>query len=287
MHETKLNKKGLALQEKFAFHLKPIYSPNLRRKLLSESIAEEMSKKSSEKDDCNADIEQINERIEETELGLKILLSSLKVNENANTVLNDNGKAKIRLPEIPLPEFSGKIAEFANFKNQFTNLISNNDQLSDSQKLYYLRASLKGEAKLLESSSDNFQSLFKALSDRYENQRQLIDSHVLELINYDKILNESAKELRALMDCVNKNMRALIRSLKYEQNKLSDVMLINIILQKIDRESRKQFELSLTTAEIPTFDILMKFLEKRSSLLDSINRIPNSKMINRNTVCIK
>ncbi|GBL86823.1 hypothetical protein AVEN_96055-1 [Araneus ventricosus] len=62
------------------------------------------------------DIEQINERIEETEVGLKILLRSLKVNENTNTVLNDNGKAKIRLPEIPLPEFSGKIAEFANFK---------------------------------------------------------------------------------------------------------------------------------------------------------------------------
>ncbi|GBN06421.1 hypothetical protein AVEN_78119-1 [Araneus ventricosus] len=228
------------------------------------------------------DIEQINERIEETEVGLKILLSSLKVNENANTVLNDNGKAKIRLPEIPLPEFSGKIAEFANFKNQFTNLISNNDQLNDSQKLYYLRASLKGESKLLESSSDNFQSLFKALSDRYENQRQLTDSHVLEIINYDKIHSESTKEMRALMDCLNKNIRAL-KVLKYEQNKLSDVMLINIILQKIDRESRKQFELSLKTAEIPTFNILMKFLEKRSSLLDSINRIPNSKMINRNT----
>ncbi|GBO05840.1 hypothetical protein AVEN_120845-1 [Araneus ventricosus] len=223
------------------------------------------------------DIEQINERIEETEVGLKILLS----NENTITVLNDNGKAKIRLPEIPLPEFSGKIAEFANFKNQFTNLISNNDQLNDSQNLYYLSASLKGEAKLLESSSDNFQSLFKA-SDRYENQRQLIDSHVLEIINYDKIHSESAEELRALMDCVNKNIRAL-KVLKYEQNKLSDVMLINIILQKIDKESRKQFELSLKTAEIPTFDILMKFLETRSSLLDSINRIPNSKMINRNT----
>ncbi|GBM63593.1 hypothetical protein AVEN_204229-1 [Araneus ventricosus] len=332
MHETELNKKA-KLQEKFAFHLKPIYSPNLRRKHWSESIAEEMSKKSSKKDDCNAvsekklnrekgaikgtlsrietftsektvskdtnitelqvklkkleqlqtqldkiseeyceietsekfetiqqDIEQINECIEEAEVGLKILLSSLKVNENTNTVLNDNGKAKIRLPEIPLPEFSGKIAEFANFKNQFTNLISNNDQLNDSQKLYYLRASLKGEAKLLESSSDNFQSLFKALSDRYENQRQLIDSHVLEIINYE-IHSESAMELRALMDCVNKNIRAL-KVLKYEQNKLSDVMLINIILQKIDKESRKQFELCLKTAEIPTFDILMKFLEK-------------------------
>ncbi|GBN03552.1 hypothetical protein AVEN_146669-1 [Araneus ventricosus] len=147
---------------------------------ISEEYCEIVTVTSEKFETIQQDIEQINERIEETEVGLKILLSSLKVNENTNTVLNANGKAKIRLPEIPLPEFSGKIAEFANFKNQFTNLISNNDQLNDSQKLYYLCASLKGEAKLLESSSDNIQSLFKALSDRYENQRQLIDSHVLE-----------------------------------------------------------------------------------------------------------
>ncbi|GFV98896.1 uncharacterized protein TNCV_1879331 [Trichonephila clavipes] len=104
----------------------------------------------------------------------------LKNSENVNINLNDNGKNSIRLPQIPLPEFSGVIAEFSNFKNQFINLISNNEQLNDSQKkLYYLRASLKGEAKLLESPSDSFDSLFKALEDRYENKRQLIDSHVL------------------------------------------------------------------------------------------------------------
>ncbi|GFW48139.1 integrase catalytic domain-containing protein [Trichonephila clavipes] len=212
------------------------------------------------------DIEDINQRIETTEVGLKLLMYSLKNSENVNINLNDNGKNSIRLPQIPLPEFSGVIAEFSNFKNQFINLISNNEQLNDSQKLYYLRASLKGEAKFLESPSDSFDSLFKALEDRYENKRQLIDSHVLEIINYEKIYSESAKELRALMDCINRNIRAL-KVLKYEQNDLSDIILINIILQKIDKESRKQFELSLKTAEVPTFDSIMKFLEKRSAVL--------------------
>ncbi|GFW70338.1 integrase catalytic domain-containing protein [Trichonephila clavipes] len=228
------------------------------------------------------DIEDINQRIETTEVGLKLLMYSLKNSENVNINLNDNGKNSIRLPQIPLPEFSGVIAEFSNFKNQFINLISNNEQLNDSQKLYYLRASLKGEAKLLESPSDSFDSLFKALEDRYENKRQLIDSHVLEIINYEKIYSESAKELRALMDCINRNIRAL-KVLKYEQNDLSDIILINIILQKIDKESRKQFELSLKTAEVPTFDSIMKFLEKRSAVLENITRIRSTKMIHKNT----
>ncbi|GFV79313.1 integrase catalytic domain-containing protein [Trichonephila clavipes] len=228
------------------------------------------------------DIENINQRIETTEVGLRLLMYSLKNSENVNINLNDNGKNSIRLPQIPLPEFSGVIAEFSNFKNQFINLISNNEQLNDSQKLYYLRASLKGEAKLLESPSDSFSSLFSALEDRYENKRQLIDSHVLEIINYEKIYSESAKELSDLMDCINRNIRAL-KVLKYEQNDLSDIILINIILHKIDKESRKQFELSLKTAEVPTFDSIMKFLEKRSAVLENITRIPSTKMIHKNT----
>ncbi|GFX67979.1 DUF1758 domain-containing protein [Trichonephila clavipes] len=175
------------------------------------------------------DIEDINQRIETTEVGLKLLMYSLKNSENVNINLNDNG-----------------------------------------------------EAKLLESPSDSFDSLFKALEDRYENKRQLIDSHVLEIINYEKIYSESAKELRALMDCINRNIRAL-KVLNYEQNDLSDIILINIILQKIDKESRKQFELSLKTAEVPTFDSIMKFLEKRSAVLENITRIPSTKMIHKNT----
>ncbi|GFS55165.1 DUF1758 domain-containing protein [Trichonephila clavipes] len=217
------------------------------------------------------DIEDINQRIETTEVGLKLLMYSLKNSENVNINLNDNGKNSIRLPQIPLPEFSGVIAEFSNFKNQFINLISNNEQLNDSQKLYYLRASLKGEAKLLESPSDSFDSLFKALEDRYENKRQLIDSHVLEIINYEKIYSESAKELRASMDCINRNIRAL-KVLKYEQNDLSDIILTG-----------KLFELSLKTAEVPTFDSIMKFLEKRSAVLENITRIPSTKRIHKNT----
>ncbi|GFS81601.1 integrase catalytic domain-containing protein [Trichonephila clavipes] len=165
------------------------------------------------------DIEDINQRFETTEVDLKLLMYSLKHSENVNINLNDNVKNSIRLPQIPLPEFSAVIAEFSNFKNQFINLISNNEQLNDSQKLYYLQASLKGEAKLFESPSDSFDSLFKILEDSYENKRQLINSHAFEIINYEKIYRESAKELRALMGCINGNVRAL-KVLKYEQNDL-------------------------------------------------------------------
>ncbi|GFS70371.1 integrase catalytic domain-containing protein [Trichonephila clavipes] len=44
------------------------------------------------------DIEDINQRFETTEVGLKLLMYSLKNTENVNVNLNDNGKHSIRLP---------------------------------------------------------------------------------------------------------------------------------------------------------------------------------------------
>ncbi|KAF8778057.1 hypothetical protein HNY73_014824 [Argiope bruennichi] len=54
------------------------------------------------------DIDQINIRIEETEVGLKLLLNSIKDEFKINPVSKDNAVTKIRLPEIPLPDFLEK-----------------------------------------------------------------------------------------------------------------------------------------------------------------------------------
>ena len=67
-----------------------------------------------------------------------------------------------------MPLFISKYEDWSTFKVQFTNLIINIQILYDSQKLYYLRTSLRGEAKSLESIDDNFDSLFKALAERFE-----------------------------------------------------------------------------------------------------------------------
>ncbi|GFV14017.1 integrase catalytic domain-containing protein [Trichonephila clavipes] len=86
----------------------------------------------------------------------------------------------IKLPEIPLPKFSGKYEEWSNFKIQFNNIISTNSQLSSEQKLHYLKAALTSEAKNLETISDSFESLFKTLEERYENKRLIVEMQEVE-----------------------------------------------------------------------------------------------------------
>lgn len=52
-----------------------------------------------------------------------------------------------------------------------------------------------------------------------------------------------------------------------ERNNISDSLFTTIILEKLDKDTRKQFELPINTLEILSFDNLMTFLEKEINLL--------------------
>ncbi|GFX89184.1 DUF1758 domain-containing protein [Trichonephila clavipes] len=114
----------------------------------------------------------------------------------------------------------------------------------ESQKLYYLKASLQGDAKLLEAVDDSFESLITALKIRFENKRLLTETHINAILEIEKLTSESARNIRTMTDILSKNIRAL-KLLGFERNNLSDLILLNIILKKIDRETRKQFEQSI------------------------------------------
>lgn len=226
-------------------------------------------------EEMEKDMEIIEDRLEKLEVRFKNVINCSNQNnaENDESVKNENEIAimKPKIPPIVLPEFFGKYEEFSNFKSQFNDLITKNAQLTDSQKLYYLRSSLKGEAKQLETSDDSFKSLFTALCERYENKRLLVDIHVQAILNIERMQHESYKELRSLIDTVNKSLRAL-KVVNYETNELCEIFLVNIILPKLDKETRKNFELSKSDNEVIKFQELLSFLEKRSSVLENINR---------------
>ncbi|GBN18449.1 hypothetical protein AVEN_36532-1 [Araneus ventricosus] len=106
---------------------------------------------------------ELEERLETLEIRFKVILEDLT--SKREKAIKDNSEnecsksVKIKLPKIPLPIFHGKYEEWSSFGNQFMNLIANNDDLSDSEKLYYLRSSLKGGAKQVETENDTFDSI--------------------------------------------------------------------------------------------------------------------------------
>ncbi|GBO32618.1 hypothetical protein AVEN_156462-1 [Araneus ventricosus] len=106
-------------------------------------------------------LSDMEEDAEKFKVSILVFLSKYEEQKTENAKLSP--KSHIKLPDLPLPPFSGKFQEFENFKTQFMSVIGNNDSLNESQKLMYLKSALKNEAALIQSDQDDFDSLLKAL----------------------------------------------------------------------------------------------------------------------------
>lgn len=222
----------------------------------------------------NKTLEEIDDDISKIEVRLSTSIRKLKNVTDASSHTNPTESKSYsapKLPDIPLPIFSGKIEEYASFKVQFKNLIDQNQLLSDIDKLYYLRGALRDEAKGIQTLDDSYKSLFEALDKRYDNKRLVIDTHIKAILSFEPIKHESEKELRNLADCIKRNLRAL-SVLKLERDDLSSAILLNVLLNKLDKDTRKFYEASLTNNEIPDFDDFVLFLERRAQILSTITR---------------
>ncbi|GFR09340.1 integrase catalytic domain-containing protein [Trichonephila clavata] len=220
-------------------------------------------------------LEEMEDDLEEIKVGLQTLLLKHDISKNVsicNTALSNNGNSPkssfIKLPDISLPEFHGVIENWSDFKRQFDSLITNNSVLNDTQKLFYLRSALKCEARTIETSEDTFDSLMTVLIKRYENKRVIINSHIMNILNFEKLCIESSKGLRNLIDVINKNLRGL-KLMDLETNELTHQFLINIIIRKLDIESRKLYEMSLTSTELPKWEMFLEFLQNRTQILEN------------------
>ncbi|GFS68277.1 integrase catalytic domain-containing protein [Trichonephila clavipes] len=229
--------------------------------------------------DFEASLDTMEVDADNLEVSLNTLLESSNVNTSELSVKNDFANYNVKLPSINLPEFSGQYIDWLQFKSQFVSLIHDNTCLSDSQKLYYLQSALKGHAKQLQTVNDSYSSLFEALESRYENKRLIVNSHIAELLNPNKIKFESAFHLRSLIDSIQSHLRAL-KQLELEPNALCESMLIFVITQRLDEESRKQYEMELHSNDLPKWNNFLDFLIKRSQALENVQR--NSSLKNKN-----
>ncbi|GFQ94323.1 uncharacterized protein TNCT_416771 [Trichonephila clavata] len=175
-----------------------------------------------------------------------------------------------KLPELSLPQFNGDIETWFIFKEQFKEIIENCG-LNDKQKLQYLQSGLIGIAKHVQTVDDTYDSLFLALEQRFENKRLIINKHInaLLMLKYEKFRGDSNVELRNLVDTCTKHLRAL-KLLKFEHNTFSELLLIQLVMQVLDTETKRLFEMTLESTDIPKWDDFLAFLNKRCLFLENL-----------------
>ncbi|XP_067142348.1 uncharacterized protein [Centruroides vittatus] len=196
----------------------------------------------------------------------------MTVEQNSTTISSVPNSAtgtEVKLPRLELPVFNGKYDEWLSFRDLFTATVHNNSTLSSAQKLQYLKSSVRQDAALLIQSipitDGNYQEAWDTLLKRYNHNREIIDSYIQKLFKQPNIAHESATALRHLLDTTNECIRAL-KVLKQPVQHW-DSILLYILREKMDQESRRQWELAQKDAEEPTFKNITSFLEQRARAL--------------------
>lgn len=122
----------------------------------------------------------------------------------------------------------------------------------------------------LEISASNYKVAWNLLKDRYDNKRIIVKNHVRAIREIPTINKESYADLRKLLDTLQIHMRAL-KALERPVDSWDD-LLIDLVTCKIDSSTNKEWESSLTTADPPKMDDMLKFLNRRCQILEALPR---------------
>lgn len=177
-----------------------------------------------------------------------------------------------KMPTFEILPFTGIYTEWPQFYDQFLQVHSNTD-VSINHKFHILKNALSSKVKTLighlDITSENYQTAFDALVERYNNKRVLFSNYMEQFLNQPVISNESAEQLSTLYDI----SRSTIFSLKKLGIKTDDCgeMLAHILLKKLPHITRLEWEKELGKDKaIPKFDRLIEFVHLCYRTLESI-----------------
>ena len=219
---------------------------------------------------------------------LQTILESFEVKEESQIeypkhVTSSGKNCQVKLPKIVIPIFSGKYTEWVTFRDLFLSLIHNNKSIDNVQRMQYLKGYLSGEAEQLlrhiSISDTNYERCWEQLNARYNNKRYLSHYILKRLLSQKNLSNESAVGLKELIDNTCDCLNALA-NLDIDVGNW-DLIVVHLISLKLDPESRKQWELNVTSDksssdEIPTFEQFKSFLTSRYRALEFLTASSNA-----------
>ncbi|XP_071648481.1 uncharacterized protein [Temnothorax longispinosus] len=166
----------------------------------------------------------------------------------------------LKLPRVDLPTFSGTFEEWIPFRNMFQSMINQNATLLNIQKMQYLLAALKGEARdvigSLEVLDENYIKAWEMLKKRYDDSGYIVQKHIKALFEIPCL------ETLASVKGIEKAHRALGRlNSRFSNESLGS-----------DPNTSRAWEISVKRGEVPTLKQLTDFLAQHSKALEASSR---------------
>lgn len=173
--------------------------------------------------------------------------------------------------KAPIPTFDGNYESWPKFKAIFQDLMANSAD-SDAIKLYHLDKSLVGAATgVLDEniiSAGDYQQAWTVLTERYENQRVIVESHIRGLLHVKKMSSESHQELRNLLNECTRHVEGL-RFLKHDIIGISEQIIVYVLTNALDKATRKAWEATQRRGELPRYEPTITFLKNRCQILEN------------------
>ncbi|XP_039746104.1 uncharacterized protein LOC120623888 [Pararge aegeria] len=222
---------------------------------------------------------------------LKERLDSSVMKQQRDTSLNVTGNfnSAVKLPKITIPAFSGLYTEWLSFRDLFKSLIHGNEALDNVQKLHYLKGHLTGEAEQLVRhipiTNDTYIQCWTLLESRYNNKQYLANSILKRFFSHKNVTSESSTSIKLLLDGTNDMLNGL-SNLEIDTSSW-DIIVIYIVSQKLDSESRKLWEIRVSECsnKLPTINNFTEFLEHRFRSLEFLDTKATKQTIARSYVC--
>ncbi|XP_022181619.1 uncharacterized protein LOC111041619 [Myzus persicae] len=130
--------------------------------------------------------------------------------EVASTVQSSHS---VRLPEVPLPQFSGDLADWPVFRDRFVAIVDSRSNISNIEKFYYLLSCLELEAsetvKGITVSNDTYSLAWAALVDRFDKPRRLASFLLDTILSAPISQQESISSLNKFLNTFDKSIGVL------------------------------------------------------------------------------
>ncbi|XP_070142306.1 uncharacterized protein [Drosophila kikkawai] len=181
-----------------------------------------------------------------------------------------------RLPPVDTEVFTGDYIRWPTFRDVFTAIYIQISRLTPVEKLFHLLSKTSGDAHAIVSkaplTNEGFISAWQSLTERFENQRLLVNSQLKILFNLPAVPQESGAALKELQGTIQSCLTAL--SMSSIQVETWDCLLVYMVSIKLPKTTLSMWEQSVhNKVEIPTWNELNSFLTERHRTLEAIDDI--------------
>lgn len=209
-------------------------------------------------------------------LEIRRLLHSRSSSSSPSSVSDPTG---VKLPKLDVPTFDGSILNWKTFWEQFSVAVHDRSNLTDAEKLAYLRHALKaGSAKSviegLSRSGEQYEEAITCLKSRYDRPRLIHQAHVRKILEIPNLKDGSGRELRRLHDTALQHLRAL-KSMGHEP---SGPFITSMLELKLDVNTTFEWQRhSQSSTDVPHYKLLLEFINLRAQASEAAISDPTKK----------